>query len=83
MGEVKIEGVPERDLKMSIEKLNEFQKWAVGEKVGRWAVRAALLMALDENSEHYFLHEGGSFREIAAFDNGVGMALRSAKSHQD
>lgn len=80
---LKIEGVPEKDLKMSIEKLGEFQKWAAEEKVDRWTIRAALLMALDEDSEHYFLDSGGTFREVAAFDNGVGSALRSAKSRQD
>ncbi|MDG6995886.1 MAG: hypothetical protein JRN52_08185 [Nitrososphaerota archaeon] len=83
MGDLKIDGVPQRDLQMSLEKLSAFQKWAAEEKVDRWAVRAALLKALHESSEEYFQSENGTFREIAAFDNAVGAALETKENPKD
>ena len=83
MGELKIDGVPQKDLQASLEKLAVFQRWAIDEKIDRWAVRAALLKALHDSSEEYFQSQNGTFREIAAFDNAVGAALETNENPQD
>lgn len=56
--------------------MDEFVQWAVLEKVDRWAFRASLLKALYDDADDYFKKGEGTFREIAAFDNGVATALK-------
>ena len=72
-----IEGIPKRDLDLSLEKIEELRQWALREKIDRWAFRAALLKALNEDANEYFELAKGTFREIAAFDNGVAVTLES------
>jgi hypothetical protein len=74
-----IEGVPEKDLNLCLKKTEEITEWAKKEKIDPWAFRAALLKALYENAEDYFAAKKGTFREIAAFDNGVATALEALK----
>ncbi|MHB2037562.1 MAG: hypothetical protein ACYCPW_12610 [Nitrososphaerales archaeon] len=76
---LKIEGIPQKDLDRCIEKIEQFQKWAAQEKLDRWAFRAALLTALYEDSEEYFEKTNSTYREMAAFDNGVATTLDSLK----
>jgi len=73
---LEIEGVPKESLEKCISKLDEFARWAKKEKLDRWAFRAALLKALYDNADEYFVSGEGTFREIAAFDNGVATALK-------
>jgi hypothetical protein len=75
--ELDIEGVPQKDLDSAIKKILEFRDWARDENLDRWAVRAALLKALHEDAEEFFKDTKGTFREIAAFDNGVATAIES------
>ncbi|MCL5068697.1 MAG: hypothetical protein M1368_10155 [Thaumarchaeota archaeon] len=83
MVELRIEGVDSKDLKSSLGKMEEFQKWVADEKIDKWAARAALLKALHDNAEEYFAQGKGTFREIAAFDNGVGTALDALKKNNE
>jgi hypothetical protein len=76
---LRIDGVPEKDLDICLVKISEFQAWAKSEKIDRWALRAALLKALDEDADGYFAKKTGTFREIAAFDNGVAKAIESLR----
>jgi hypothetical protein len=75
MAELKIEGVPGADLQKCMKKILELQGWARNEKIDFWAFRVSLLAALNESSEKYFRETKGTYREIAAFDNGVAKAL--------
>lgn len=77
MKRLSIEGIPQKDLDTCIEKVKELQEWAMKEKMDRWAFRAALLKALNEDASDYFEQKRGTFREMAAFDNGVAVALES------
>jgi hypothetical protein len=74
-----VEGIRQDELDMCVEKIEAIQRWATRENLDRWALRAALLKALDEDAEQYFLSTNGNYREIAAFDNGVAIALESSK----
>jgi hypothetical protein len=77
MSELRIEGVPDADLQKSMKKISELQEWEKKEKIDFWAFRASLLVALNDSSERYFRETKGTYREIAAFDNGVAKALES------
>ncbi len=77
-----IEGVSQESLEKSINKMNEVAEWSDKEKIDRWAYRAALLKALYDDADKYFASGEGSFREIAAFDNGVATALKKLKNGQ-
>lgn len=74
-----IKGIPQADLDHSLDRIQELQQWASKERIDRWAMRAALLKALNEDANDYFEHGKGDFREIAAFDNGVAVAVESLK----
>jgi hypothetical protein len=80
MPRLRIEGIPQKDLDRSVEKIEEIQKWAAQEKLDRWAFRAALLKALYEDAEEYFMKTKSTYREMAAFDNGVATTLDSLKN---
>ena len=77
MKQFSVEGVPQRDLDQTVSKVRELLEWAREENLDRWAFRAALLKALYEDAEEFFKETKGTFREIAAFDNGVATALDS------
>ena len=72
-----IEGVPQKDLDASLEKVDELTRWAKSDNIDFWAFRAALLKALKGNAEEYFQSGAGTYREIAAFDNAVATAIDS------
>ena len=74
-----IEGVPQKDLDASLEKVEQLSAWAKSEKIDFWSFRAALLKALMENAEKYFQSGAGTYREIAAFDNAVATAVESTR----
>jgi len=74
-----VEGVPQVDLEKCVGKLGEVRAWSAKEKIDRWAFRAALLKSLYDIADEYFLSGEGTFREIAAFDNGVATALKKMK----
>ena len=74
-----VDGVPQNDLDRSVKKVEELQKWATENKIDRWAFRASLLKALYQDAEQFFSDTKGTFREIAAFDNGVATVLDSQK----
>jgi hypothetical protein len=74
-----LEGVPQDDLEKCVGKLTDVKAWAAKEKIDRWAFRAALLKSLYDNADEYFFSGEGTFREIAAFDNGVATALKTMK----
>jgi hypothetical protein len=74
-----IEGIPQKDLDRCVEKVEEIQSWAKHEKLDRWAFRAALLKALSNDADEYFEKTNSTYREIAAFDNGVATVLDSSK----
>lgn len=80
MAGLRIEGIPQKDLERCIAKIEEIRLWAGQEKLDRWAFRAALLKAIHEDSEEYFGKTNSTFREIAAFDNGVATALDSQEN---
>ena len=75
--QLSIDGVPQKDLDQSVGKVKELQEWAREQNLDRWAFRAALLKVLYEDAEEFFKDKKGTFREIAAFDNGVATALES------
>jgi hypothetical protein len=75
-----IEGVSKDNLERCIEKLNDLKDWTRKEKMERWAFRAALIKTLYDDADEYFASEEGTFREIAAFDNGVATALKRLKN---
>ncbi len=79
MEDLNIEGIPQKDLDLCIDKIEEVRKWAKREGVDRWAFRAGLLKSLYEDAEDYFIKSGSTYREIAAFDNGVATRLESLK----
>lgn len=79
MEKLKVPGIAQNDLDLCVEKVEEIQSWASSEKIDRWALRAALLKAIYEDADDYFAKSGGTFREIAAFDNGVATAIDSRK----
>jgi hypothetical protein len=79
MNNLTIEGVPQQDLEKCISKMAEVTDWSREEKVDQWALRAALLKSLYDNADLYFSSGDGTFREIAAFDNGVASALKKSK----
>jgi len=66
------------DLEKCIERMNELAEWSSKEKMDRWAFRASLIKALYDNADEYFDSGEGTFREIAAFDNGVATALKKS-----
>jgi len=80
MADLSLDGVPEDSLNRCIERIDELTKWAEDEQIDRWAFRASLLKALYEDADRYFASGAGTFREIAAFDNGVATAIRQEKS---
>jgi hypothetical protein len=75
MTEIKLDGVPDADLQKSMKKVSELQDWAKKENIDFWAFRASILIALNDSAEEYFRVTKGTYREIAAFDNGVANAL--------
>ncbi len=79
MNNLTIGGVPQEDLEKCISKMAEVTDWSRKEKIDQWAVRAALLKSLYDNADMYFASGDGTFREIAAFDNGVASALKKSK----
>lgn len=81
MRRLSIDGIPQRDLDQSLDKMSELKQWVSKEKIDRWAFRAALLEALNGDANYYFENKKGTFREIAAFDNGVAVALESFKKN--
>jgi hypothetical protein len=80
MNILRIDGIPQDDLDRCVARLEEIQRWAMQERLDRWAFRAALLKALHDDSEEYFRKTNGTFREIAAFDNGVATAIESIEN---
>ena len=76
---LRIEGIPQKDIDRCVEKVEETQSWVKREKLDRWAFRAALLKALSDDAEEYFRETNSTYREIAAFDNGVATVLDSSK----
>ncbi len=72
-----IEGVAQVDLDRSVKKVQELQEWAKENNIDRWAFRASLLKGLYEDAEQFFSETKGTYRDIAAFDNGVATALDS------
>jgi hypothetical protein len=74
-----VEGVRQKDLDRCLEKVEEIQTWVKREKLDHWAFRAALLKALYDDAEEYFEKTGSTFREVAAFDNGVATILDALK----
>lgn len=78
-----IEGIPQDSLDRCLDRMHELSQWAVKEKIDRWAFRAALIKALYDNADEYFASGQGTFREIAAFDNGVATALKKTKVEEE
>ena len=76
-----IEGIPQNDLDKILDRMQELKQWVSKENIDRWAFRAALLKALNEDANEYFESKVGTFREIAAFDNGVAVAIESFKNN--
>jgi hypothetical protein len=74
-----IEGVPQDQLDVCVKKIEELVKWSSEQKIDRWAFRSALLKALYDDADSYFGSSEGTFRELAAFDNGVTNALRASR----
>ena len=77
MAKVEIEGIRQEDLDLCISKLDPVVASLKAEKIDPWALRASLLKFLFENADEYFSRSGGTYREIAAFDNGVAKALEA------
>lgn len=77
MDQISIEGVPQRDLDLCLRKIQDLQEWAKRENIDRWAFRAGLVKALNEDASEYFQEDNATFREIAAFDNGVAKAIET------
>jgi hypothetical protein len=75
-----IEGVSTERLERCIKKLEEVARWSASEKIDRWTFRAALIKALYDDADRYFATGEGTFRELAAFDNGVATAIKTAKN---
>jgi len=59
--------------------MSELESWSRKQKIDRWAFRSALLKALYDDADEYFGSGEGTFRELAAFDNGVAAALKRAR----
>ncbi|MDA4130562.1 MAG: hypothetical protein OK457_07305 [Thaumarchaeota archaeon] len=74
-----LDGVPQKDLDEANSKVSELMKILTDAKIERWAIRASLLKALYDDADEYFAQKLGTFRELAAFDNGVATALRNLK----
>ena len=83
MRTLSVDGVPQNDLDRCLRKVEDLGRWSRKEKLDRWAFRASLLKALYDDADEYFAEGGGTFREIAAFDNGVATALRALKEGND
>ena len=73
-----IEGVPQDQLELCVDKMAGLVSWSKEQKIDRWAFRSALLKALYDDADEYFDSGEGTFRELAAFDNGVATALKRA-----
>ena len=80
LGRIQIEGVSQKDLDICLQKIQGLQDWVRKEKIDRWAFRASLVKALNEDAEEYFRETNATFREIAAFDNGVAKAIEYKES---
>jgi len=72
-----IEGVPQDQLELCIGKMDELARWSKKQNIDRWAFRSALLKTLYDNADEYFESGEGTFRELAAFDNGVATTLKA------
>ena len=59
--------------------MGELIRWSKDQKIDRWAFRAALLKILYDDADEYFESGEGTFRELAAFDNGVATALKTER----
>ncbi len=79
MRNLSLDGVPQKDLDEANSKVTELMKLLNNAKIDRWAIRASLLKALYGDADEYFAQKLGTFRELAAFDNGVATALRNPK----
>jgi len=77
-----IEGVPQDQLELCVNKMEEVVKWSREQKIDRWAFRSALLKALYDDADEYFDSGEGTFRELAAFDNGVATVLKGASDSE-
>jgi len=74
-----LDGVPQKDLDEASSKVTELTKQLNDARIDRWAIRASLLVALYDDADEYFAQKLGTFRDLAAFDNGVATALRNLK----
>jgi hypothetical protein len=74
-----IDGVPQDQLDSTVKKMEELIRWSKDQKIDRWAFRAALLKTLYDDADEYFESGEGTFRELAAFDNGVATALKTER----
>jgi hypothetical protein len=77
-----LDGIPQEDLDEACSKVQEVTQMLRMEGKDRWAVRAALLKALYDDADQYFEQKLGTFREIAAYDNGVAVALKALKEEK-
>jgi hypothetical protein len=77
-----LEGISQEDLDIACSKVVEVTKVLREEGKDRWAVRAAFLKALYDDADEYFAQKLGTFREIAAFDNGVAVALKTMEDEK-
>jgi hypothetical protein len=82
LNQFSIEGVSQGDLEKACSKVGVLVKELKEQQLDRWAVRASLLKALYDDADDYFSQKLGTFREIAAFDNGVATALRNLKEEK-
>ena len=80
LGRIRVDGISQKDLDICLQKIQEMRDWVKEEKVDRWAFRASLVKALNEDTEEYFRETNATFREIAAFDNGVAKAIEFGES---
>jgi hypothetical protein len=80
--EFSLEGIPQEDLDEACSKVREIMLKLLEQGKDRWAVRAALLKGLYDNADEYFAQKLGTFREIAAFDNGVAIALKTLNNEK-
>lgn len=80
LGRIHVDGVSQKDLDVCLQKIQGLQDWVKEEHIDRWAFRASLVKALNEDSEEYFRESNATFREIAAFDNGVTKAMEYKES---
>ena len=79
---LRIEGVSQDGLEKCLVKIEELERWVKSDGIDRWAFRAALIKALYDDADAYFASGEGTFRVIAAFDNGVASSLKNDKDEK-